>query len=364
MKNYTILAINPGSTSTKIAVFENEDLLFEENLSHSSDQIAQFGCVADQFGFRKNAILETLKAKNFDIDTIDVIVGRGGLLYPVESGVYEVNDAMKVDLKSAPNGEHASNLGGLIADDLAKAIGHGVRAFIADPVVVDELDEVARVSGHPLFERTSIFHALNQKAIGRAYAKKVGKKYEELNLIIAHMGGGISVGAHKKGKVVDVNNALDGEGPFTPERSGTLPIGAIVNACFSGNYSKIEMKEMVKGKGGLVAHLGTNDVRTAIAKYKEGDKHTILILNAMCYNVAKTIGAMAVALKGEVDAIIITGGIANNKETLMPIIVDHTKFIAPVEIYAGEDEMLALALNGFRVVSGETEPRIYTGKAK
>lgn len=364
MKNYTILAINPGSTSTKIAVFENDHLLFEENLSHSSDQIAKFSCVSDQFGFRKNAILETLKAKNFDIDTIDVIVGRGGLLYPVESGVYEVNDVMKVDLKSAPNGEHASNLGGLIADDLAKAIGHGVRAFIADPVVVDELDEVARVSGHPMFERTSIFHALNQKAIGRAYAKKVGKKYEDLNLIIAHMGGGISVGAHKKGKVVDVNNALDGEGPFTPERSGTLPIGAIVNACFSGKYSKSEMKEMVKGKGGLVAHLGTNDVRTAIAKYKEGDKHTILILKAMCYNVAKTIGAMAVALKGDVDAIIITGGIANNKETLMPIIVEHTKFIAPVEIYPGEDEMLALALNGFRVVSGETEPRIYTGKVK
>lgn len=364
MSNYTILTINPGSTSTKIAVFENDKLLFEENLSHSSSELAPYGSVAEQFAFRKSAILETLKSKNFDIAKIDVIVGRGGLLYPMESGVYEVNDLMKKDLREAANGEHASNLGGLIADDLAKEIGHGVRAYIADPVVVDELADVARVSGHPLFARTSIFHALNQKAIARAYAKQVDKKYEELNLIIAHMGGGISVGAHEKGRVIDVNNALDGEGPFTPERSGTLPVGAVVNLCFSGKYAKNEVKEMVKGKGGLVAHLGTNDVRTAIAKYKEGDQHTILILKAMCYGVAKTIGAMAVALKGKVDAIIITGGIANNKETLMPLIEERVKFIAPVEIFPGEDEMLALALNGLRVASGEAKPSVYVGKAR
>lgn len=364
MNSFTILTINPGSTSTKIAVFENENLIFEESLSHSSDQLEVFETVAKQFAFRKKAILNTLLEKGFDIDKLDVIVGRGGLLFPMESGVYEVNELMKNDLLEAKNGEHASNLGGLIAEDLATEIGHGVKAYIADPVVVDELSEVARVSGHPLFSRTSIFHALNQKAIGRAYAKSVNKKYEDLNLIIAHMGGGISIGAHQKGKVVDVNNALDGEGPFTPERSGTLPAGQLVNACFSGSYTKNEVKEMIKGHGGLVAHLGTNDVRTAIVKYKAGDEHTILIINAMCYGVSKSIGAMAAALKGDVDAIIITGGIANNRETLMSQIIEHVKFIAPVEIFPGEDEMLALAMNGLRVVSGETLPMKYSGKVK
>lgn len=365
MSSYTILTINPGSTSTKIAVYQNDVLLFEENLSHSSDDLAKFSSIADQFEFRKSAILETLGGGGFDISTIDIIVGRGGLLYPMESGVYEVNDLMKKDLKECKNGEHASNLGGLIAANIAAEIsqnGKIVKAYIADPVVVDELSDVARVSGHPMFSRVSIFHALNQKAIGRAYAKQIGKRYEDLNLIITHLGGGISVGAHEKGRVIDVNNALDGEGPFSPERSGTLPIGAVVNACFSGKYTKEEIKAIVKGKGGLVAHLGSNDVRTAIKNYKAGDQHTILILNAMCYNVAKTIGAMSVALKGDVDAILLTGGIAHNRETLMQIIIDHTKFIAPIEIFEGEDEMLALALNGLRVISGQTNPSLYMGK--
>jgi len=232
VQTINILAINPGSTSTKIAVFQNETELFEKTLYHSAEELKPFKNVTDQFEFREKAILETLVSQNFDINTLNVIVGRGGLLAPMESGIYEVNERMKNDLIEAKNGSHASNLGGLIADKLAQSIGNNVKAYIADPVVVDEMCTIARYSGHPLFERKSIFHALNQKAVARTYAKKIGKRYEDLNLVVAHMGGGISVGAHEKGRVIDVNNALDGEGPFTPERSGTLPVGSVIEACY------------------------------------------------------------------------------------------------------------------------------------
>lgn len=361
MEPFTILTINPGSTSTKIAVFKNETLTMEKTLRHSNEELSQYTTVADQFEFRKNLIINALKADNFNLATLNAIVGRGGLLHPIKSGVYEVNEAMKADLRHSPLGEHASNLGGLIAEDMAKNIGANVRAFIADPVVVDEMQEVARMTGLKLFERKSIFHALNQKAVARAYAKEHGTQYENLNLIIAHMGGGISIGAHQKGLVIDVNNALDGEGPFTPERTGTLPVGPLVNLCFSGKYTKEEIKEMIKGQGGMMNHLGTNDTRVAREAIAEGDQDAKKFLDAMCYNIAKYIGSMAVVLDGNVDAIILTGGIAYGTEQMKQI-EEKVKFIAPVSLFPGEDEMLALALNGLRVLRGETQPAIYSSK--
>jgi len=279
------------------------------------------------------------------------------LIKPIPSGVYEVNDTLLADLKHPPQGEHASNLGGLIAYDIAQSLPQGVKAYIADPVVVDELQDVARISGHPAFKRVSIFHALNQKAIARAYAKETGKKYEELNLIIAHLGGGISVAAHQEGKVVDVNNALDGEGPFSPERSGTLPTGQLVDLCFSGSKSQSEIKRMIKGEGGLMAHVGTNDAYVVEMKALEDPKYK-LIQDAMSYQIAKSIGAMAAVLQGKIDAILLTGGIAHN-----PYVTDYVKkmtaFIAPMKIYPGEDEMRALAVNGLMVIRGELEVQIY-----
>ncbi|MEG1556617.1 MAG: butyrate kinase, partial [Bacteroidales bacterium] len=250
-----ILAINPGSTSTKIAVFEDNEQIFVKNIRHATEELAGFNSIADQYEFRKNVILEELKNNNVDIHSITLVIGRGGLVKPLKSGVYKVNELMKEHLKKGYSGEHACNLGGLIADSIAHSIGLQ-ESYIADPVVVDELEEVARIAGHPLFERKSIFHALNQKAIARTYAHDQLKNYEDLNLIVAHMGGGISVGAHKEGQVIDVNQALDGEGPFSPERSGTLPMNQIIDVCFSGKYSYDEIKKMIVGKGGYVAYFG------------------------------------------------------------------------------------------------------------
>ena len=352
-----ILAINPGSTSTKIAIFEDEEQKFVKNIKHPAEEIAKFESVAAQFQFRENIILSELKEAGFDIHDIQAIVGRGGLVKPIESGVYEVNEALVADLNNPPLGEHASNLGGLIAHDIARTLGGGVKAYIADPVVVDELQDVARVSGHPAFRRVSIFHALNQKAIARTYAREVGKPYESLNLIVAHLGGGISVGAHDHGRVIDVNNALDGDGPFSPERSGSLPTGQLVDLCFSGTKTKAEIRRIIKGEGGLVGHLGTNDAYEVEIKAKEDPRYK-LIQDAMSYQVAKSIGAMAAVLKGRVDAILLTGGIAYN-----PFLVDYVRemvgFIAPLKVYPGEDEMRALAMNGLMVIRGELYPKIY-----
>jgi butyrate kinase len=254
-------------------------------------------------------------------------------------------------------GEHASNLGALIADDIAQSLPNA-KAFIADPVVVDELNDVARVSGHPLFKRISIFHALNQKAIARLHAKSLNKPYEELNLIVAHLGGGISVGAHHNGKVIDVNNALDGDGPFSPERAGTLPAGQLAKLCFSGQYSYEEVKKMITGKGGLVAHTGTNNAYEIEVKARSGDAMAKLLQDAMAYNVGKAIGEMAAVLKGKVDAIILTGGIAHNPD-LVDYIKEMVGFIAPIAVYPGEDEMQALAMNALMVLKGEVIPKIY-----
>lgn len=354
---YRILTINLGSTSTKIAVFEDEKELFSKTLRHSAGEIGQFQSVASQFQYRKNIISKELQEAGFELHSFRIIVGRGGLIKPIESGIYEVNEALAHDLEHPVMGEHASNLGGLIAKDIAKEID-GVKAYIADPVVVDELQPIARISGHPAFTRVSIFHALNQKIIGRTYAQEIGKKYEQLNLIIAHMGGGISVGAHHQGRVIDVNNALDGDGPFSPERSGGLPAGQLIEACFSGR-AKNEIKKMVKGNGGVMAYLNTNDIRDVVEKGQQNpESEHALILNAMCYQVGKEIGAMATVLKGQVDAVLLTGGIAYS-EFVTGYITNMVKFIAPVRIYPGEDEMRALAINGLMVLRGELTPKNY-----
>jgi butyrate kinase len=284
-------------------------------------------------------------------------MGRGGLNKPIPSGVYKVNEEMKNDMINSPFGEHASNLGALIADDIAKNLDN-VNAYIADPVVVDELEEIARITGHPNFKRISIFHALNQKATARRYARETNQVYEKMNLIVAHLGGGISVGAHRKGKVIDVNNALNGDGPFSPERSGTLPTAQLVSVCFSGKYTKEEIGLMIKGKGGLAAYLNTNDAYEVEMRAKEGDKKAQFISDAMAYQIAKEIGACAAVLKGQVDAILLTGGIAHNKQ-FCAFIDEMTSFIAPMKVYPGEDEMLALAMNGLMVLRGELEPKEY-----
>ena len=355
---FQILTINPGSTSTKIAVFEDEKEVFSKTLRHSSEELAPFNTVASQFQFRKDIIMSVLKEAGVDVHSFSAIVGRGGLVKPIESGIYEVNADLAHDLEHPVMGEHASNLGGLIAQDIAKEINNGSKAYIADPVVVDELAPIARLSGHPAINRVSIFHALNQKVIARTYAKEVGKRYEDLNLIVAHMGGGISVGAHQHGRVIDVNNALDGDGPFSPERSGGLPTGTLVELCFSGK-PKSEIKKMLKGEGGVVAYLGTNDMleveKQSIANPQS--KHA-QVQNAMCYQVAKEIGAMAAVLKGKVDAILLTGGIAYGKP-ITDFIREMVEFIAPVKVYPGEDEMRALAMNGLMVLRGEMQAKKY-----
>lgn len=352
-----ILAINPGSTSTKIAVYEGETPVFLKNIKHSKEALAPFDKITDQFQFRKQLILDQIKEAEIDLNSIKIVMGRGGLLKPIESGVYEVNEPMIHDLKNSPLGEHASNLGGLIAHDIASSLKDS-RAFIANPVVVDEMIDLARFTGHPLFKRKSIFHALNQKAVAREHAKSIMKAYEDLNLIVVHLGGGITVGAHRKGRVIDVNQGLDGEGPFSPERTGTLPVGDMVRLCFSGKHTQKEIMSMIKGNGGLAAYTGTNSAYDIEMKAFEGDENASLYLQAMAYQVAKDVGAMATTLSGEVDGILITGGVANS-EWFVNLVIDRVKFIAPVHVYPGEDEMRALAFNGLRVLNGEAEIKVY-----
>ncbi|HRY31449.1 MAG TPA: butyrate kinase [Bacteroidales bacterium] len=357
MKGVRILAINPGSTSTKVAVYKDYDPVFVKTIRHQPKDLEGFQRITDQFSFRKDIILRELEEAAIDLKKIRVVMGRGGLLRPIESGVYEVNEKMKNDLMNSPLGEHASNLGGLIADDLAKSLPDA-RAYITDPIVVDELHDLARVSGHPVFQRISIFHALNQKAVARNYAGTLKQKYEDLNLIVVHLGGGITIGAHRKGRVIDVNQGLDGEGPLTPERSGTLPTGDLVKLCYSGQYTLPEVKKMVKGEGGMLAHLGTNDCVEVEKRMMAGDEKARLIFEAMAYQVAKWIGSMATVLKGEVQAILITGGIAHSR-VFTGLITERVQWIAPVQVYPGEDEMWALAMSGLRILTGETIPKNY-----
>jgi butyrate kinase len=351
-----LLIINPGSTSTKIGVYDGEQEVLVETLRHSSEEISQYETIYDQFKFRKDIIINVLKEKNFDINSLDAVVGRGGMLKPMESGTYKVNEKMLKDLKDGVQGQHASNLGGIIANQIGNELN--IPAFIVDPVVVDELNDVARVSGVPELPRVSKFHALNQKAVAKRYAKESGIKYTDLNLIIVHMGGGVSVGAHKNGKVIDVNNALDGEGPFSPERAGSVPVGALIKMCYSGNFTEQEVYNKVVGKGGYVAYLNTNDARDVLKLVSEGDKEAQLYFNAFIYQISKSIGEMATVLEGKVDRIIFTGGIAYSDKVIDEL-TKRAGWIAPITVYPGEDELLALAQGAIRVMTGEEEAKEY-----
>lgn len=354
--NYKLLVINPGSTSTKISVYDNEKEVFKETIRHSSDEIGKFKNILDQQDFRTEVILKVLKDNKINIKELDAIVGRGGLLKPISSGTYMVNNKIITDLKENPQGEHASNLGAIIANEIANSIVKP--AFIVDPVVVDEMDDIARFSGVPELPRKSFFHALNQKAVAKRYAQEADVDYKDINLIVAHMGGGISVGVHKKGKVVDVNNTIDGEGAFSPERSGGVPSGDLARMCFSGKYTLEEILKKITGKGGFVAYLDTNDARVVEAAMIVGDSKAKLVHDAMGYQVSKEIGAAAAVLNGKVDAIILTGGMAYGSP-MVNLIKEKVSFIAPVIVYPGEDEMLALAKGTIRVLSGEEEIKEY-----
>ncbi|MDO4319575.1 MAG: butyrate kinase [Bacteroidales bacterium] len=350
-----LLTINPGSTSTKIAVFNDLDPELTINIKHTVDELSHFARVSDQFEYRRDLVLNTLRENGIPLQ-FDAIVGRGGLLKPIEGGVYEVNDVMLSEMEH-PMRNHASNLGCRLASDIAARIP-GCRALTADPGVVDEMDDIARVSGSPLMPRISTWHALNQRAIACRHAAALGTRYEDLNLIIAHLGGGISIGAHRHGRCIDVNNAFDGEGPFSPERAGSLPPGALIDLCYSRRYTREQLKRRISGNAGLAAHLGTTDVAAIVESIEQGDKKAELILNSMIYQISKGIGSAAVALFGRADAILLTGGVAYS-DYVVSRIRSRVEFLAPIFVYPGENEMLALASNGVGALNGTIEIKEY-----
>jgi butyrate kinase len=350
------LIINPGSTSTKIGIFEDEELKMDETLRHSTEVISKYDSIIDQKDFRKQIILDFLKEKNIDVNTFDVVVGRGGLLKPMPGGTYEVTDDIVHDLEIGYAGQHASNLGGILAREIADQIG--VKAYIVDPVVVDELIPEARVSGMPEVQRICIFHPLNQKAVSRRYAKSVGKKYEDIRVVVAHLGGGVSVGAHEGGKIIDCYSAFEGDGAMSPERCGGLPVGQLIRLCYSGKWTEKEMLKKATGQGGFNAYLGTNDAREVMKMIDEGNEKAKLVMDAFIFQVSKDIGAESTVLKGKVDQIIITGGIAYN-EKITNAIKERVSHIAPVTVYPGEDELLALAQGALRVMNGEEKAKVY-----
>lgn len=352
-----ILVINPGSTSTKVAVFFNRTQNFMTNIRHDHNMLETFEHIADQFEYRKNMVKDELLKAGIDLDKIKIIVCRGGLLKPIPGGAYRVNDAMLRDVRN-PMGEHESNLGSLIANALAKEIGHKVEAIIVDPTCIDEMEDIARISGMPELPRKSFLHALNQRAAGRRYAMEVGKKYEDINVIVVHMGGGISAGAHLKGRIIDVNNGLNGDGPMSPERSGGLPVGQLVDLCFSGQFSKAEIMKKIKGHGGLIAYLGTCDGIEIEKRIENGDEFAKLIYMALPYQVAKEIGALSTVLKGEVDGIVLTGGLAYSNVVVQNI-TERVSHLGPVKVYPGENEMEAMALNGYMALNNEIEVKEY-----
>ena len=337
-------------------MFEDETLLFEETLRHSTEEIAQYASIVDQKDFRKKIITDLLKEKDFDIKSLGMVVGRGGMLKPIPGGTYAVTDDLLEDLKIGKQGQHASNLGGILAREIADEIG--VPSYIVDPVVVDELAPVARYSGVKELPRTSVFHALNQKAVAKRYAKEAGKAYDSMNLIVVHMGGGVSVGAHEKGKVIDVFNALDGDGAFSPERAGAVPSGALIKMCFSGKYTEKEVYSKIVGKGGFNSYLGTNDMRNVIKMIEEGNEEAKAMFDAFIFQVTKDIGSMACVLNGKVDQIIVTGGIAYNAKVIENL-KEKAGWIAPFTVYPGEDELLALVQGGLRVLNGEEKAMEY-----
>jgi butyrate kinase len=352
MREYpNILIINTGSTTTKTALFNGDKQIYNIAIQHKPDELSTLTSFDEQVDFRLKIIKNTLAKNGFSLPQINMIMCRGGLIKPVQSGVYTVNDKMVADLINAPK-QHASNLSAVIGYRLSQ---NQKPVYIADPVVVDEMQEIARYSGHRLFQRISVFHTLNHKAVARKYANEIRRRYEDLNLIVAHLGGGISVGAHRKGKVIDVNQALDGEGPFSPERSGTLPVGDLVRLAFSGQYTQQEILKMIVGKGGLVSYLNTNNVQEIEKNITPESKE---VLQAMAYQVSKSIGEMAIALQGKIDAILLTGGVAHSN-LITTEIKKFISFLAPVYIYPGEDEMQALAFNGMLVWKQELNPEEY-----
>ncbi|WP_273126283.1 butyrate kinase [Metabacillus sp. HB246100] len=356
VQEYRILVINPGSTSTKIGVFDNERSIFEKTLRHDSELINSYPNIIDQYEFRKQTILESLDEEGINISKLNAVCGRGGLLRPIEGGTYAVNKQMLEDLRNGFAGQHASNLGGIIAFEIAT--GLNIPAYIVDPVVVDEMEQIAKISGVPSIERKSIFHALNQKAVARRVAQEFNKKYEDMNLIITHMGGGITIGAHMNGRVIDVNNGLHGDGPFSPERAGTVPAGDLVAMCYSGDFFRDEVMKKLVGQGGLVGYLGTNDAIKVEKMIEAGNDKAALIYSAMAYQIAKEIGAASAVLKGKVDAIVLTGGLAYS-ERLVQEISSSIDWIADILVYPGENELQALAEGALRVLKNEEKAKTY-----
>lgn len=357
-----ILAINPGSTSSKIAVFEDERKIMDYTIRHSVEELARFRKVLFQLDYRRDLILKALEENNIPCK-FDAVIGRGGLTQPIPGGVYEVNDEMVQALHASPR-DHACNLGSLIARDIASMIGN-CKAYMADPGITDEMDEIVHITGSPHLPRITTWHALNQRAIGRRFAADwsrqhpdTPKKYEDMDLIIVHLGGGISIGAHHHGRCIDVNNAFDGEGPFSPERAGTLPSGTLIDLCYSGKYTKDELKKRISGKAGLAAHLGTVSIPDIEKRIAGGDEHARLVLDAMIYQIAKSIAALTPVLYGNVDAVLITGGIAHS-EYVMSRLKKRVDFIAPVHVYPGEDELEALAANALGALKGDLEVKEY-----
>ena len=351
-----VLIINPGATSTKIAVFDEEEQLFKKSIDHSAQELDRFDRVIDQADFRQKAILDAVTEGGFRLTDFAAVCGRGGLYRPIPSGTYAVNDRVMHDVETAPYGEHPSNLGAYLARRIGDMVG--IPAFFVDPVCVDEMTDVAHYTGFADFRRLSQFHALNQKATARLHCERMGWVYEESNLIVAHMGGGISVAAHKQGRIVDVNNALDGDGPFAPDRAGSIPSSELIKVCFSGQYTKEELLKFISSKGGLVAYLGTNSVIQVMERIAQGDQRAKKVLDAMCYNIVKQIGAMAAALSGSVQTIVLTGGIDYN-EPVVEYIRERCSFIAPIAVYPGENALEALVTNALVVLRGVITPKVY-----
>ncbi|SEH05356.1 butyrate kinase [Candidatus Venteria ishoeyi] len=357
MENVRILCLKPEFFQTKAAIYQGGNMLFLKSIKHPKEKLESFEKVTDQHQYRAEEVLHELKEADIRIDLIRVVIGRGGLLKPIPSGIYMVNDRMKEDLVNSSLGAHSVNLGGLIADDLSKMLPDA-KAYIADPVVVDEMEDIARVTGWAEFQRHSVFHALTQKAIARRHAKAVLQNYEEMNLIVANLGEGISIGAHKQGKVVDVNQAFDGEGPFSLERAGSLPLGNLVKMCFSGKYTEKEVMWKIRAEGGMMSHCKTRSLYEIEEMIDEGNEDVIFVFKAMAYQVSKYIGSLIVALKGKVDGIILTGMIAHNK-MFTDFVIEHIGNIASVHIYPGECISDGLAMNAQMMLKGEIEAKEY-----
>ena len=352
-----ILVVNPGSTSTKMAVYDDEKPILLRNITHTAEELAPFDAITEQQDFRRQLVLDELQRSDIPLE-FDAVIGRGGLVKPIAGGVYEINNQMVEDtLHGCVMHNHACNLGCLIAHEIAATIP-GCRAFIADPGVVDELTPLARISGSPLMPRICIWHALNQRAIARRYARGIGCEYEDLNLIICHLGGGISVAAHEHGRAIDANNALDGEGPFSPERAGSLPAADLIRLCYSGKYTEKQLLKRIAGQAGLTAHLGTNNMREILQRIKDGNEHAQLLVDAMLYHTAKQIASEAAVLCGQIDAILLTGGMAHS-DYIVSELRRRIGFLAPVYTFPGENEMEALALNALAVLQGKRQAKTY-----